>query len=143
VNLSPLAKDHPLMRITSFLTSRVIPIFSAESYYRSSSTKSDDSSPTVDLSQLNFVTCARRYIRSTTSLLRLSPIKFHSEGKIDRSFDASCFDDSCDVFRPRDQRNRRNDFSYAKHTFFHYKRKRLFRITNNAIVYISNLVLFF
>lgn len=73
-----------LMRDTWFLTSRVIPIFPAESYHRSSSAKSDDGSPTVDLSQLNFVTCARRRIRSTTSLLRLSPIKFHSEGKIDR-----------------------------------------------------------
>lgn len=95
----PPVKDHPLMRDTSFLTLRAIPIFPAESYHRSSSAKSDDGSPTVDLSQLNFVTCARRHIRSTTSLLRLSPIKFHSEGKIDRPFDASCFDDSCGVFR--------------------------------------------
>jgi len=77
-------QESSLMRDTSFLTSRVIPIFPAESYHRSSSAKSDDGSSTVDLSQLNFVTCARRHIRSTTLLLRLSPIKFHSAGKIDR-----------------------------------------------------------
>lgn len=82
--LPPPGQGSSLMRDTWFLTSRVIPIFPAESHHRSSSAKSDDGSPTVDLSQLNFVTCARRRIRSTTSLLRLSPIKFHSEGKIDR-----------------------------------------------------------
>lgn len=99
----PPGQGSSLMRDTWFLTSRVIPIFPAESYHRSSSAKSDDGSPTVDLSQLNFVTCARRRIRSTTSLLRLSPIKFHSEGKIDRPSTRRASTILVTVFRARDR----------------------------------------
>lgn len=143
--LSP-GQGSSLMRDTSFLTSRVIPIFPAESYHRSSSAKSDDGSPTVDLSQLNFVTCARRNIRSTTSLLRLSPIKFHSQGKIDRPSTRRASTIPRHLPRlPPPAIGWRSDFSYAKRTFFRLENRRtrdITRVTNSAIVYISNFVLF-
>lgn len=95
-------------------------------------------SPIVDLSQLNFVTRAHQRTRSTL-LPRLSPIKFHSKGKIDRPSRSASRFDSCDVFRFAIKKagNDTIDFSYIKYSSYPITRQKNCIIVRATIVYFK------